>query len=141
MRPLYNRLQHRGINGNGRTDRASLQRATRIIATRQVRPGRSTTDALWLDTSVRPYRIQSRLVSSRSASLQRATRIIATRQVRPGRSTTDALWLDTSVRPYRIQSRLVSSHSASLQRATRIIATRRIAIRPAHADLFDTTCG
>ena len=25
MRPLYQRLQRRGFNGNGRTDRASLQ--------------------------------------------------------------------------------------------------------------------
>ena len=30
MRPLCQRLQHRGFNGDGRTDRASLQRATRI---------------------------------------------------------------------------------------------------------------
>ena len=25
MRPLYQKLQHRGFNGDGRTDRASLQ--------------------------------------------------------------------------------------------------------------------
>ena len=30
MRPLYQRLQHRGFNGDGRTDRASLQRVTRL---------------------------------------------------------------------------------------------------------------
>ena len=36
--PLYQRLQRRGFNGDGRTDRASLQRVTRVIATRQVRP-------------------------------------------------------------------------------------------------------
>ena len=30
-RPLYQRLQHRGFNGNGRTDRASLQRVTREV--------------------------------------------------------------------------------------------------------------
>ena len=89
-RPLYNRLQHRGFNGDGRTDRASLQG----------------------------------VVGGRSNAL----------------TGTDAIRLDTS-RPYRIQSRLVSSHSAFPQRTTRIIATRRIAIRPAHADLFDTTCG
>ena len=28
--PLCQRLQHRGFNGDGRTDRASLQRVTRI---------------------------------------------------------------------------------------------------------------
>ena len=30
-RPLYQRLQHRGFNGDGRTDRASLQRVTREV--------------------------------------------------------------------------------------------------------------
>ena len=29
-RPLCQRLQHRGFNGDGRTDRASLQRVTRL---------------------------------------------------------------------------------------------------------------
>ena len=38
---IYN--QHRSFNGDGRTDRASLQRVTRIAD--------STTDALSLDTS------------------------------------------------------------------------------------------
>ena len=31
VRPLYQRLQHRGFNGDGRTDRASLQRVTRLV--------------------------------------------------------------------------------------------------------------
>ena len=31
MRPLYQRLQRCGFNGDGRTDRASLQRATRLV--------------------------------------------------------------------------------------------------------------
>ena len=30
-RPLYQRLQHRGFNGDGRTGRASLQRVTREV--------------------------------------------------------------------------------------------------------------
>ena len=33
-RPLYQKLQHRSFNDNGRTDRASLQRVTRLIVTR-----------------------------------------------------------------------------------------------------------
>ena len=40
-RPLCQRLQHRGFNGDGRTDRASLQRVTRIIATRIAGSGTS----------------------------------------------------------------------------------------------------
>ena len=32
--PLCQRLQHRSFNDNGRTDRASLQRVTRLIVTR-----------------------------------------------------------------------------------------------------------
>ena len=31
VRPLYQRLQHRGFNGDGRTDRASLHRATCLV--------------------------------------------------------------------------------------------------------------
>ena len=34
MRPLYQRLQRHGFNGDGRTDRASLQRAIRLALTR-----------------------------------------------------------------------------------------------------------
>ena len=30
VRPLYQRLQHRDFNGDGRSDRASLQRVTRL---------------------------------------------------------------------------------------------------------------
>ena len=33
-RPLYQKLQHRSFNDNGRTDRASLHRVTRLIVTR-----------------------------------------------------------------------------------------------------------
>ena len=49
VRPLCQKLQHRSFNGDGRTDRASLQRATR--------PGRSTTDAR---PSVPTHRYSSR---------------------------------------------------------------------------------
>ena len=31
--PLYQKLQHRSFNDNGRTDRASLQRVTRFALT------------------------------------------------------------------------------------------------------------
>ena len=34
-RPLYQKLQHRSFNDNGRTDRASLQRVTRHVLTQQ----------------------------------------------------------------------------------------------------------
>ena len=35
VRPLYQRLQHRGFNGDGRTDRASLQPLLVKIVTRR----------------------------------------------------------------------------------------------------------
>ena len=41
MRPLSNRLDAVTFNGDGRTDRASLQRVTRIIATRIAGSGTS----------------------------------------------------------------------------------------------------
>ena len=34
-RPLYQKLQHRSFNDNGRSDRASLQRVTRHVLTQQ----------------------------------------------------------------------------------------------------------
>ena len=40
-RPLYQKLQHRSFNDNGRTDRASLQRVTRHVLTQQYK---------WIDT-------------------------------------------------------------------------------------------
>ena len=35
VRPLYQRLQHRGFNEDGRSDRASLQRVTRLVESSQ----------------------------------------------------------------------------------------------------------
>ena len=51
---------------------------------------------------MRPYRIQSRLLSSRRDALPLDTWFL---------TGTDALRLDTLVRPYTSQSRLVSSRS------------------------------
>ena len=122
MRPLCQKLQHRGINGDGRPparhSRASLQDL--VTASIVVLTGM---DALPLDTLERPYRIQSRLASSHSASVIPLRRRVGTHGlcVRCVKSYSivvltgmDALPLDTLERPYRIQSRLASSHSASI---------------------------
>ena len=77
----------------------SSERASVPVKARR-RQDRSTTDA----QIVRPYRIQSQLVSCHSASVPVKARR------RQDRSTTDA----QIVRPYRIQSQLVSCHSASV---------------------------
>ena len=45
-RPLYQRLQRQGFNGDGRTDRASLQSAVTPAKSRRERA----------DTQVRPYK-------------------------------------------------------------------------------------
>ena len=75
MRPLCQKLQHRDINGDGRSDRAFLQGSvTASIEPEGIRCVKTYsivvltgTDALPLDTLVRPYRVQSRLVLSGSA--------------------------------------------------------------------------
>ena len=59
MRPLYQRLQRRGFNGNGRTDRASLQESYRCTTTdaQIVRPYKGLVVLLYYNgrTTVRPY--------------------------------------------------------------------------------------
>ena len=75
VRPLYQRLQDRDFNGDGRTSRASLQRVTRLaVWGRTLRPSvptkgytsrSSTTDApticaraVHLENALRIYQIQ-----------------------------------------------------------------------------------
>ena len=112
---------------NGRSDRASLQRAIRLALTgtdvpttgytsrfngdgaslqRATRLALTGTDALRLDTPERPY---NRYTSRRVRCIKARRRPVGTLglSVRPrqrghcqDRSTTDALRLNTSVRPY-----------------------------------------
>ena len=71
MRPLCQKLQHRDINGDGRSDRASLQGSvTASIEPEGVRCVKSYSIGVFTGTDaqiVRPYRTQSRLVLSGSA--------------------------------------------------------------------------